>query len=217
MLWTNINTDKQVMIYYRIEMIEASILLEIICLLYSLADSKLQYFFFCNLSTLRNGIHTCTHTLALTTLPSLSIEFKCQLHGTFPDAWTPVIYLPVFSSQQIISALKIFTLVCYSDLEYSSLSSSNYKCLSNNLHWSHSLLLNFILEMSYFSIPIFTRLMVVISPFLFFSQPVISRQWNGLLSFIFLLLFKCHLPIHRHFLIHFILNLPQSGKSDSKL
>lgn len=147
---------------------------------------------------------------------TLLFYHPCLAYGTFPDAWTPVICL---SSCLFITAthlcLKIFTLVCYSDLEYSSLSSSQTTMSLNNLHWISLHYCWILYRNVIFSIPIFYyRLMVVISLSILLPASVISRQWNGFV--IHLSLFKCHLCQYRHFLIHFILNsVTQSGKSDS--
>lgn len=162
--------------------------------LYSLADSKLQYFlfFFAIYQHPGNGIHTCTHTLALTTLPFSSITRAWLMVPFLMHGHQSFVYLPVFSSQQTHLCLKIFTLVCYSDLEYSSLSSSQttMSLQQSTLNFT-SLLLNFILEMSYFQFQFSTIGWWWSSLFLFFSQPLLFPDSEMALSFIF----HCYLNV----------------------
>ena len=167
--------------------------------LYSLADSKLQYFlslffFFAIYQHPGNGIHTHAHTLALTTLPFSSIT-PCLAYATFPDAWTPVICL---SSCFFITANSSLPEDLYISLffwpgVFFSLIFSNYNVPPAIYTEFHFITAEFYTRnVIIFSIPIFYyRLMVVISLSILLPASVISRQWNGFVIHLSLL-FKCH-------------------------
>ena len=189
------------MIWYRIEMqMEARILLEMRRLCIHWLTLNCNIFFFCNLSSPRKQyththIHTHTHTLALATSPFSSftpLPGLCYL--SWPIDTSLFVYLPVFSSQQTHLCLKIFPLVCSSDLGYSSPSSSQTTmCPQQSTPNFTSLVLNFILEMSsYFQFQLYTTSWWWSSLFLFLSQTLsFPGNCNGFVIRLSLL-FKCH-------------------------